>query len=225
MPPTTEELAAQQRVHDEVDPAAESRVVVARAQDALLREAGLLRDAPAKRGSRSSARSWRRAMPGSCSAHWATSLSARVHTPVATRIGRNPVADLRDPVVGPCPADADRADRLRRRRRSRSSTSCRSRQPSRQMARCSTRRRPRCTGCGMMSRNSAIARSLQAATIASTSPPRPRVGGVTTPSVSGGSGGETSIVIRYAARLRPAQRWELKENPWRSSRTCADKST
>src|SRR4029450_13693639 len=51
----------------------------------------------------------------------------------------------------------------------------------------------------MRSRNSAIARCWQGAVIASTSPASLHSRSVTTPSESGGSGGETAIPIRYAA--------------------------
>src|SRR5215210_8654926 len=54
-------------------------------------------------------------------------------------------------------------------------------------------------GYGIRSRNSAIARSLHAAVIASTSPARPHGLRVTTPSESGGSGTGIAIRIRYAA--------------------------
>src|SRR5919112_3496879 len=58
-------------------------------------------------------------------------------------------------------------------------------------------------GDGIRSRNSAIAGSLQAAVSASTSPVRPHVRSVTTPSVSSGVGGRIAIVIRYAAVSSP----------------------
>src|SRR5918992_2563549 len=58
-------------------------------------------------------------------------------------------------------------------------------------------------GDGIRSRNSAIAGSLQAAVSASTSPLRPHVRSVTTPSVSSGVGGRIAIVIRYAAVSSP----------------------
>ena len=94
------ELAAQQRVHDEVDTAPSSLGLkwlerripscVKPAFSATRLEAGFC----------SSARSWSRSIPRSCSAQWAAELQRpRAHA-VATRFGRNPVADLRDPVVG-----------------------------------------------------------------------------------------------------------------------------
>ena len=138
------ELAAQQRVHDEVDTALEPRVEVARAQDPLLREAGLLRDAP-----RSGVLLVRTKLEplhasGPAAPNGRPASAPRAHA-LATRFGRNPVADLRDPVVGPFPVHADRADRLPCRRRSRSSTSCRSTSPG-GCARCSRGRRPPCRG-------------------------------------------------------------------------------
>src|SRR5918995_1085326 len=105
------ELVREQRVHDEVHAAAESRVVPARAQDSLLGEARLLRDLPGGDVLLVGAQlqpldAVVRDQPARHEPHCPRADA------FAPRLRRDPVADLGHALVGLEPAHADRADRL-----------------------------------------------------------------------------------------------------------------